>query len=56
MTDDELLWEPVDGCWSVRNRDGKWTFEVVKPLREIAAHLRQGDLLPGGEFHDDIAA
>ncbi|MEN3271293.1 MAG: hypothetical protein V7636_54 [Actinomycetota bacterium] len=31
MSDDELLWEPVDGCWSVRKRDGKWTFEVVKP-------------------------
>lgn len=31
LTDDELLWEPVDGCWSVRSRGGNWIFEVVKP-------------------------
>ncbi|WP_213814969.1 DinB family protein [Glaciihabitans sp. dw_435] len=24
MTDDEYLWEPVDGCWSLRRRDGEW--------------------------------
>lgn len=26
LTDDELFWEPVEGCWSVRRQpDGHWT-------------------------------
>jgi len=50
MTDEELLWEPVDGCWLVRERDGKWVFEVVKsdpeppPLTTVGwliAHMTQ---------------
>ena len=36
MTDEEFLWEPVAGCWSVRNRDGDWVLEVVKPDPEPA--------------------
>jgi len=32
LTDEEYLWEPVPGCWSVRQRpDGRWTWEQVLP-------------------------
>jgi hypothetical protein len=31
MTDDEYLWEPVDGCWTVRRRDGGWQVDHVRP-------------------------
>jgi hypothetical protein len=31
ITDDEYLWEPVPGCWSVRQVDGSWEIERVIP-------------------------
>lgn len=32
LTDDEYLWEPVPGCWSVRRRDdGRWAVDQVLP-------------------------
>ena len=32
LTDDEYLWEPVDGCWSVCPADdGTWQQELVYP-------------------------
>jgi hypothetical protein len=33
LTDEELLWEPVDGMWSVRRGDDGWSidFEVPEP-------------------------
>jgi hypothetical protein len=27
LTDDELLWEPVDDSWSVHERDGAWVLD-----------------------------
>jgi hypothetical protein len=54
------LW--LDG-WITRNREGlhgrEWTdvdqgFEMA--LRDIRAHLRQADLLPGGILHDEQLA
>jgi hypothetical protein len=32
LTDHEYLWEPVDGCWSVRpGADGRWQWEHAWP-------------------------
>jgi len=31
MSDDEYLWEPVPGCWSVRARNGTWEVEREFP-------------------------
>jgi DinB family protein len=32
LTDEEYLWEPVNGCWSVRqSSDGRWTWEHAWP-------------------------
>ena len=33
LTDDEYLWEPTAGCWSVRRRDDVWVpdFEYPEP-------------------------
>ncbi len=31
ITDDEYLWEPVPGCWSVRRGTGRWEIERVIP-------------------------
>ncbi len=27
LTGEEYLWKPVEGCWSLRDVDGAWTFE-----------------------------
>lgn len=34
---------------------GEYQEGFVKGIREIAAHLRQGDLLPGGSIYDSFA-
>src|SRR5690349_5344942 len=31
LTDDEYLWEPVPGCWSVRRRGAGWFVERTHP-------------------------
>jgi hypothetical protein len=32
LTDEEYLWEPVEGCWSVRqDGDGGWTVDRARP-------------------------
>jgi hypothetical protein len=32
LTDDEYLWEPVGGCWSVRpDADGRWQADLAWP-------------------------
>jgi hypothetical protein len=33
LTDEEYLWEPVEGCWSIRRRGGAWVpdFEMPEP-------------------------
>lgn len=32
LTDDEYFWEPVDGCWSLRRRDGgRYELEQISP-------------------------
>jgi hypothetical protein len=32
LTDDEYLWEPVAGCWSLRRgADGRWALDGVSP-------------------------
>ena len=31
LTDEELTWEPVDGCWTVREVDGAWTADWADP-------------------------
>ena len=37
MSDDEYLWEPADGCWSIRRRpDGTWSDEFVMPSPDPA--------------------
>lgn len=37
MSDDEYLWEPADGCWSIRSRpDGTWSDEFVMPSPDPA--------------------
>jgi hypothetical protein len=42
LTQQEYLWEPVDGCWSVRLTDGRWLVEaperdpVPAPVTTIA--------------------
>jgi hypothetical protein len=28
MTDAEYLWEPVEGCWNVREHDGAWRVDL----------------------------
>ena len=30
MTDEEYLWEPVPGCWTVHQRDGGWAVDWTK--------------------------
>jgi hypothetical protein len=31
MSDEEYLWEPVAGCWSVRlDDDGRWTIDGAR--------------------------
>ena len=50
LTDDEYLWEPVDGCWSIRQgEDGRWRMETSGkrdgPITTIAwrmAHVSVG--------------
>jgi hypothetical protein len=37
LTDEEYLWEPAPGCWSIRRRDdGRWTEEFTLPPPEPA--------------------
>jgi hypothetical protein len=37
MTDEEYLWEPTPGCWSIRQHaDGTWTADDVLPRPEPA--------------------
>ena len=43
LSDDEYLWEPVEGCWSVRQRpdgthvmDGMWPAPSPPPLTTVA--------------------
>ena len=31
LSDDEHLWEPADGCWSVRESAGRWVADRVTP-------------------------
>jgi len=69
LTDDEYLWEPVAGCWSVREEDdGTWRQEIVYPdptpppfttiawrLAHIADFLntRASNQFGDGSFHRD---
>ena len=41
LTDDELLWEPVPGCWTVRNGtpDWEWPSPDPAPVTTIAWRL-----------------
>ncbi len=35
LTDDEYFWEPVPGCWTIRQRaDGRWTADGTLPRPE----------------------
>jgi hypothetical protein len=34
---------------------GRGDAEFAQALREVGAHLRQGDLLPGGAIHQEVA-
>ncbi len=69
ITDDEYLWEPVDGCWSVRRREeaisskpqgrGEWAFDKSDdepsppPLTTIAWRLMH--LVDVlGSYHDHL--
>jgi predicted metal-dependent phosphoesterase TrpH len=36
--------------------DRTWLAGHERALRDVAAHLRQGDYLPGGGLHDDIVS
>lgn len=36
--------------------DPKFDEGFAQALREVAAHLRQGDLVPGGVLFEDVAA
>lgn len=36
LTDEEYFWEPVDGCWSIRPRDGAWAPDFAFPPPEPA--------------------
>ena len=31
LTDDEYLWEPVPGCWSLRRQDDRWALDWARP-------------------------
>jgi hypothetical protein len=31
LTGEELAWQPVDGCWTVRDIDGTWTADWADP-------------------------
>jgi hypothetical protein len=32
LTDEEYLWEPVAGCWSIRpGAEGEWVFDMARP-------------------------
>lgn len=32
LTDDEYFWEPVDGCWTIRQGDdGRWNYDLEWP-------------------------
>ena len=36
LTDEELVWEPVAGCWSVREQpDGRWTIDGAGDAGEV---------------------
>ena len=61
LTDDEYLWEPVEGCWSIRPRSmlagsgfwgkGDWVVEVsLDGSSEPAAHRTTGGGVPAGDF------
>jgi len=39
----------ADGALPAERREG-----IVQGLTQVAAHLRQGDLLPGGALHDGL--
>ena len=34
-------------------KNEEWSDGYVTALREVTAHLRQGDLIPGGILHDE---
>ncbi|MBK5223251.1 MAG: DinB family protein [Acidimicrobiia bacterium] len=36
LTDDEYLWDPTRGSWSIHERDGAWRHEWVQPSPEPA--------------------
>ncbi len=37
LTDDEYLWEPAPGCWSIRpGADGRWVADGIRPEPEPA--------------------
>ncbi len=46
--------------WAERAEEGRtagvWTEGHAKALREIAAHLRQGDYLPGGALYEETVS
>ena len=39
MSDDEYLWEPVPGCWSVRESNGTWLADQTRPAPEPSAPM-----------------
>ncbi len=43
LTDEEYFWEPVPGCWSIREVDGTWRIDWAWPAPEIGrAYLALG--------------
>src|SRR6266536_4693433 len=36
LTDEEYFWEPVPGCWSIREVDGTWRIDWAWPAPEPA--------------------
>jgi hypothetical protein len=37
LTQDEYVWEPVDGCWTVHEIDGSWRVDEVPPEDPVPA-------------------
>ncbi len=46
LTDEEYLWEPVPGCWSLRpGEGGRWQADFVHPeVRDRSGTRQQGAL------------
>jgi hypothetical protein len=54
LTIAKMLDQWIERMESDFSRSGEYTDGCVQGYREVAAHLRQADLVPGAELYDEI--